>query len=301
MDELTMKRLAVIKQLYLQGVTQSYEVEPMNGFSILSFHDSVEMFMKLCAERKNVRIDRNVNFGDYFVKLPDLKCHTTMTNLNSKRVNLKHYGTIPSKLDIEISRANVSDFFEQNTPIYFEIQFSEISLISLIKYNSVKNYMKKALSHLTSNNYKESISNSQIAFKELLACYEEENTKDFNNPFNFAGQLRRLSLFSDIRGIDRNFSHYIDDVKKAIENLEEMTKIIGLGVDYKQYCKFKLLSPYIQMWYSDNGRKYDLYINNEQDNRICSKRNAQFCFDFVIDSVLKLQQFDIEINETIKN
>ena len=50
MDELTTKRLAVIKQLYLHGIEQSYEVEPMNGFSILSFHDSVEMFMKLCAE-----------------------------------------------------------------------------------------------------------------------------------------------------------------------------------------------------------------------------------------------------------
>ena len=50
MEELILKRLAVIKQLYLQGVAQSYNAEPMNGFSILSFHDSVEMFMKLCAE-----------------------------------------------------------------------------------------------------------------------------------------------------------------------------------------------------------------------------------------------------------
>lgn len=300
MDELTMKRLAVIKQLYLHGIDQSYEVEPMNGFSILSFHDSVEMFMKLCAEQKNVRIDRNVNFGDYFVKLPDLQCNATMTNLNNKRVNLKHYGTLPSKLDIEISRANVTDFFEQNTPIYFEIEFNGISLISLIKYESVKKYMETALSNLTSNNYKESITNSQIAFKELMVCYEEENTKGYRNPFDFAGHLRRLSLFSDIRKIDKNFSHYIDDIKNSIKNMEEMTKIIGWGIDYKRYCKFRLLSPYIQMWYSENRRDYNCYINDEHDNRKCNLRNAQFCFDFVIESALKLQQFNIDINETIK-
>ena len=47
MDELTTKRLAIIKQLYLQGINQSYDSEPMNGFCLLSFHDSVEMFMKL--------------------------------------------------------------------------------------------------------------------------------------------------------------------------------------------------------------------------------------------------------------
>jgi hypothetical protein len=300
MDELTMKRLAVIKQLYLHGIDQSYETEPMNGFSILSFHDSVEMFMKLCAEQKNVRIDRNVNFGDYFVKLPDLQCNATMTNLNSKRVNLKHYGTLPSKLDIEISRANVTDFFEQNTPIFFDIEFNGISLISLIKYESVKNYMETALSNLTSNNYKESITNSQIAFKELMACYEEESTKEYRNPFDFAGHLRRLSLFSDIRKIDQDFSHFVDDIKNAIKNMEEMTKIIGWGIDYKRYCKFRLLSPYIQMWYSENGRDYDCYINDEHDNRKCNLRNARFCFDFVIESALKLQQFDIDINETIE-
>lgn len=299
MDELTMKRLAVIKQLYLHGVSQSYEVEPMNGFSILSFHDSVEMFMKLCAERKNIRIDRNVNFGDYFTKLPDLLCNATMSNLNSKRVNLKHYGTLPSKLDIEISRANVADFFEQNTPIFFGIQFNEISLISLIKYDSVKNYMEMAHSDLALNKYKESITNSQIAFKELMACYEEENTKRFHNPFRLTGHLPHIGLFNDIRKIDRDFSHYIDEMKKTIENLEEMSKIIGLGIDYKRYCKFRLLSPYIRMGYSENGRDYDCYINDEHDNRKCNLRNAQFCFDFVIESALKLQQFDIDINETI--
>lgn len=299
MDELTMRRLAVIKQLYLHGIAQSYEVEPMNGFSILSFHDSVEMFMKLCAEQKNVRIDRNVNFCDYFTKLSDLQCNATMSSLNSKRVNLKHYGTLPSKLDIEISRANVADFFEQNTPIFFGIQFNEISLISLIKYDSVREYMGKSLLKMSSEQFKESITNSQIAFKELMACYEEENTKDYHNPFNFVGRLHHLSNFSDIRKIDRNFSHYMDDIKRAIENLEEMTKIIGLGVDYKHYCKFKLLSPYIQVWNSSSSREYDLYENDEQDDRVCNKRNAQFCFDFVIDSALKLQQFDIDINETI--
>ena len=85
-----------------------------------------------------------------------------------------------------------------------------------------------------------------------MTCYEEESTKDFRNPFDFAGRLRRLSLFSDIRKIDRDFSHFVDDIKKAIENIEEMTKIIGLGIDYKRYCKFRLLSPYIQMCYSEN-------------------------------------------------
>lgn len=299
MDDLTMKRLAVIKQLYLHGIEQSYAAEPMNGFSILSFHDSVEMFMKLCAEQKNVRIDRNVNFGDYFVKLPALQCNATMTNLNSKRINLKHYGTLPSKLDIEISRANVTDFFEQNTPVFFEIEFNGISLISLIRYETVREYMDKALSEFASNNFKDSITNSQISFRELMWCHEKENTKNYEPLLGKSHDFTFYSSFFLKLGLGRDFDRFIDNICESLPEIEEKVNIIGLGIDYKQYRKFRLLSPHIQQWHQEDGNKYEVYIN-EHDRRICNERNAQFCFNFVIDAALKLQQFNIDINDTIQ-
>jgi hypothetical protein len=301
MDELTMKRLAVIKQLYLHGIDQSYETEPMNGFSILSFHDSVEMFMKLCAEQKNVRIDRNVNFGDYFVKLPDLQCNATMRNLNSKRVNSEHYGTLPSKLDIEISRANVTDFFVQNTSLFFNVQFDEISLVSLIKFNSVRDYLNRALSDLSHNQYKDSITNSQIAFKELMWCYEMENTLHFESILGKSWNFSSQSSFHMKMGLGSDFDSFIDNVSESIPLLEERLNIIGLGIDYLRYRKFKLLSPCIEMWLDEkDDNRYSVFIDEERDRRICSQKNARFCFDFVIESALKLQRFNVDINETIK-
>lgn len=301
MDELTTKRLAVIKQLYLHGVEQSYEVEPMNGFSILSFHDSVEMFMKLCAEEREIKIGRDVNFGDYFSKLPDLHCNATMTNLNSKRVNLKHYGTLPSKLDIEISRANVTDFFEQNTPMFFKVQFDEISLVSLVKYSSVRNYLNKSMSDLSSNNYKDSITNSQIAFKELMWCYETENTKHFESILGKSCDFSSQSSFHLNMELGDDFDRFIANVSETIPLLEERLNIIGLGIDYLRYRKFKLLSPCIEMWLDEkDDNRYSVFIDEGRDRRICSQKNARFCFDFVIESALKLQRFNVDINETIK-
>ena len=126
MDTLTSKRLAVIKQLYRNGMEQSYLTEPMNGFCILSFHDSVEMFMKLCSEKKGKKVDRQTNFGDYFTIVPELELQAQMTNLNHKRVSLKHNGSLPSNLDIEISRANTTEFFEINIKKIFGKTFSDI-------------------------------------------------------------------------------------------------------------------------------------------------------------------------------
>lgn len=294
MDELTTKRLAVIKQLYRQGVNQSYDTEPMNGFSLLSFHDSVEMFMKLCAEQKAVKIERNVNFGDYFTKLPELQCSATMNIFNSKRVNLKHYGTLPSKLDVEVSRTNVTDFFEQNTPIFFDVQFSEISLIALIKYDSVKNYLSKALEDLGVDKFEDSILNSQIGFKELLYSHKEDKHLNYSSSFKISEDFTFMTSFFMNLKLNRKLDQFIDKTGKSFSNLDEIVGIIGFGIDYKKYCKFKLLSPYIQIWPEEDGRKYE---SMKDEQIICNKKNAQFCFDFVIDSSLQLQRFDFDITE----
>ena len=301
MDELTTKRLAVIKQLYLHGVDQSYEAEPMNGFSILSFHDSVEMFMKLCAEVKDVKIDRNVKFVEYFTKLPDMLCEATMTNLNSKRVNLKHYGSLPSQLDIEISRANVADFFEQNTPLFFNVNFNDISLISLISYKEVRDYLVEAQDALSKNDFEISIQNSQIAFKELLVIHKEENSIRFNSsPFRMTQDFSFLnSFFMGIRKDNKKMGEFVDRVGKSFEEMENTVSIIGFGIDYKKYCKFRLLESIMNVFRDEEKRNYEVF-NGLLDNRICDKKNAQFCFNFVIDSALKLQKFNMDIWGTIK-
>lgn len=53
--ELIIRRLATIKYLYRIGVEQSMQVDTIAGFSILSFHDCVEMFLLLVAENKGIK------------------------------------------------------------------------------------------------------------------------------------------------------------------------------------------------------------------------------------------------------
>jgi len=298
MDTLTSKRLAVIKQLYRNGMEQSYLTEPMNGFCILSFHDSVEMFMKLCAEKKGKKVDRQTNFGDYFTIVPDLELQAQMTNLNQKRVSLKHNGSLPSNLDIEISRANTTEFFETNTKKIFGIEFSEISLISFIQFESVKSYLENAEIGIQTKDYQKSILNSQIAFRELLICYEEDKKRNFSSPFKVCEDMTFKSSFSLNIGLDRKLDDYIDTVNKSLSNIDEIIKIIGFGIDYKKYIKFKILSPYIQIWYEKDGRKYESLPST---GVLLNHKNCMFCFDFVISSALKLQELDFDITELVEN
>lgn len=298
MGTLTSKRLAVIKQLYRNGMEQSYLTEPMNGFCILSFHDSVEMFMKLCAERNGRKVDRQTNFGDYFTIVPELELQAQMTNLNHKRVSLKHNGSLPSNLDIEISRANTTEFFATNTKKIFGNEFSEISLISFIQFESVKSYLKKAETAIQTKDYQESILNSQIAFRELLICYEEDRQRNYRSPFKVCEDMSFKSSFSLNIGLDRKLADYIDTVNKSLSNIDDVIKIIGFGIDYRKYIKFKLLSPFIQYWTEESGRNYESYPST---GILLNHKNTQFCFDFVINSALKLQELDFDISELIES
>lgn len=288
-NEIILKRLAIIKYLYKIGVEQSKQVETVAAFSILSFHDSVEMFLKFLAESKNINSNK-FDFLDYWSKIPTLTLKETMRNLNTRRVNIKHKGILPSKTDIEISRVNTTDFFDQNVVLHFNIKFTEISLSDLVNNSDVKQLLNEAQVNLESKNFKDSIVKSALAFDNLIYSYENNKSVSFNNPFFFGEDLTFNNSFY-VKIKDRKMSEFVDKVKDSLDALKKAVKIISFGIDYKKYVKFDLLTPTIHK---------NIMGESLVDLNIVKKwniDNAQYCIDFVIDSALKLQDFDFDIKE----
>jgi len=288
--EIILKRLAIIKHLYKIGLEQSKQVETVASFSILSFHDSIEMFLKLLAEKKNIKSD-NFNFLDYLTKIPTLTLKESMRNLNARRVNIKHKGILPSKTDIELSRVNTTDFFNQNVIAHFKIEFESISLIDLVEYDKVKEHLKISQDSLNSNKIDVSIENVALAFDVLLNSYEENKIGNYRySPFFFGKDLSFNSAF--FMGIkDRKMSEFVDKVKDSLEAMQKAIKIMSLGIDYKKFVKFNLLTPNITRTMDGN------HVAQIYGEKKWTKENCQYCIDFVIDCSLKLQEFDFDIEE----
>lgn len=287
-QEIIIQRLALIKQLFQIGCEQSKQVESIAFISLLTFHDSVEMFLKLLAEHKDIN-STQFNFLEYWDRIPNLTLKESMRNLNNRRVNLKHKGLLPAKSEIEISRINTVDFFEQNTFTQFEIKFSEISLIDLVSCPTVKKYLEIAEESLAKNNTENCISNTACAFEELLSTYERSKTYFIgHSPFFFGESLSFLNSFS-IKPSDKKLSEFIDKVTESVEEIRKAVKITSLGIDYKKYTKFRLLTPSVLR--VANGTMHLQFWGNKKT----SKDNCQFCIDFVIYAALTLQAFDFTI------
>ncbi|MEZ4959047.1 MAG: hypothetical protein R2830_04455 [Saprospiraceae bacterium] len=288
--EILIKRLSIIKLLFKIGLDQSQLSELTSSFSILTFHDSVEMFLKLAAEIRGLPDCKH--FIEYWDKIPDLTLKETMRNLNTRRVNLKHKGLIPGRIEIETSRVNTTDFFQQNTPLVFGLEFSDISLIDLIKFQKTKDFLLAAQLGLDNGNIETCVEEVTKSFYELLYTYKQ-NKKDWIDKTHFDLIEKVVFPKNNISIENRNkdekvYEVLFEKVNKNFERLENAFEVIALGLNYRKYVKFKILTP-ISHRFSDG--RYHLELFGEKN---WTKENCQFLIDFVLESALKLQDFDFD-------
>ncbi len=297
--EIIIRRLAIIKYLYNIGVQQSMQVETVAGFSILTFHDCAEMFLLLVAENSNKKAESN--FMNYWDAYPELTQKESIRALKDRRVSLKHKGQFPSKSDIEISRIAMLDFLEQNTKIQFQLNFNEISTSLLISYANVRDYIKQAETLYNKGDLYESLKNSKIAFMELLFAYESTKSMGYlnNGILNIGKQIG--TDYRKLLDNDRDGKKWFEEVTDTTNKLRDILKITALGIDYKKYNFFNYVAPEVTYSWKNGERIYE-YLPQEyyEERKILRGVDCKFCIDFVIDSALKLQEFDFDISEVTK-
>ncbi|GAA0872636.1 hypothetical protein GCM10009117_17830 [Gangjinia marincola] len=291
-EQLTLRRLLLIKNLYIIDVNQSSKNNGQEVFAILSFHDCIEMFLKFTAERNNIN-SSNLNFMQYWEKIPELTLKETMKQLNATRVNLKHRGLIPATSEIERFRFYTTDFLIHNTTTQFGVDFEQISLREIIKYKSVKDYIIKSENSLSEGNYTSAIENIAYAFNELIKEYQDNKISWQSDPFFFGGESRMISRLEKKLDETNDIINTINVISKSVSYIQEALKILSLGIDYREFQKFKILTPTVSRTV---GGKMIAEIYGKKK---WSKDNCQYCIDFVIDTALKFQSFDFDVSHLI--
>lgn len=295
-NDVVIRRLALIKYLYGVGIEQSQKPEPLCVFSILTFHDAVELFLQLAVDYHNVKKQKaQISFMEYWTLLsPKIPKggptqQLAMERLNKARVGLKHYGILPSKFQIESFRASATNFFEENTHLIFKIDFSAISLIDLIQYKETKSHLKEAISLLNKNDIIPALDKTAIAFSLLIYDYYKSIRKTdqplsaFNKSIAIPSNFHiNLNLRNSMK-TEKKLSDFANEVKTSLANIKDIIEILVLGIDYRKYVKFHLLTPTVLK--SGSG-KYSIC----RSGKTVDLNDAHFCIDFVIESAVILQE-----------
>lgn len=304
LDPSTMRRLAFIKGLYEIAAQQSRQAEPMNAASVLTFHDSVELFLRLALEHKDAVGKTDLRFLEYWDKLQHqisngLTQKESMRRLADARGNLKHQGRRPAREDVEEYRVMTTRFFEENTRIVFDVDFANISMIGLVQPPAARQSLKQSASLIEIGDVRAAIMKLRMAFDQVIDDYQ-------NNTGFGIRQLRRIGSLSPAKytltyesGIkDPNARKVLGKVIKETElvrtqlrTLQEATNIVALGLDYQRYTRFSEATRFVKK--NARGGYIDVMGDYPQETPP-SIEDCRVCFDFILDSALRIQEFGLE-------
>jgi tetratricopeptide (TPR) repeat protein len=292
--------LAFAKYLISKGDLDSLNPEPISSTCMLNYHDALEFTFDLISTDKDIQTN-NLSFMQCFDKINDwlknnakspISLRSSLEKLKDGRVNLKHRGIFPSKVDIEESRIITNKLFEELCKNVYNLNVKDISLIELINYKKVKDFLKKAVDNYP-NDQKEAITNLALAFEFLLKDYENSKKDDYyNSPFYFGEEMTFLTSFFMRDEVGGKMAEFVDKTKESIEAMQKAIVILAFGLDYKKYIKFRQNIPK-PIWSLGNNLPS---VALSSDVKI-SQQNFDFCVEYIIECALKFQEFDFNIKE----
>jgi len=271
------KRIVLAKMLYKAGEAACARRNDEMAFTkgILLLHDAAEAALGAAADYLHAKLTGNIYLLQYYdlIKKADPKDRQVtyrpqMRILNTLRNNAKHEGILPNPKSNAHFPATVYALIEDICQTYLRLDFSSVSLKSLIRDKKVLAYIEKAEKEIENKKVDKAL--ISLAY----AMYHVRESSTISSLFSRTGQERTLQFPEPY-------------------NIEYKTELIQYGIDPYLYYRFKNLTPTIVM-HKDTGKLSYWWDRDYGHPKNWTIRNASFCLDFCINTVLKFQREEDE-------
>ncbi|MDK1348305.1 hypothetical protein QNO09_34515 [Streptomyces sp. 378] len=296
LDPQTAKRLAFVRLVYDQAVQQSRLPAPLNVTALLTFHDSVELFLVLAGDHLGAQLDRKTNFLDYWDRLKKtpngvlLSQSAGMRRLNDHRNGLKHAGNMPTPEALDQARVDVTAFFDENVPrVFSQVSFDSIDMADVIPQDEVRVKAKQASQHAADGSRALAMVLVARAFALLIG-----NSRAMRG---FGRTLRHDAFFtgsleSAFRKMGNNqaprLGARLGDVSEAVVEIQEAMRIMSVGLDFPQYLRFRELLP--DVWPNDEDQDAVIARRDEEHGRFADQEEFEFCRQFLVTAALRIAE-----------
>ena len=307
----TVRRLALIRLLLGRAEEVSRQAAPFSADSINRLHDVAEMFLFLAASVNDADLKPKADFMSYWPALSEklgspLAYKVQMTMVNQARVSLKHYGIAPTPGVIEDCRTAVRGLVQDETPRLFGVDLDSVSIAAFIVSPDARRLVIAAEGKWKKQDdataVPEAFADLAQAFEDLIEDYSSRKLTPtgrsvfdvMDHPPSLRSSLTKLrsshaSADESANAVLNALEPFAGEVAAALKRLQAMTLIIGLGVDVRQYGRFKLLTPDITRL----GGGYRRYGDRHSDPAR-TEDDFEFCRDFIISTALHLADFDFD-------
>lgn len=297
-----MRRLALIRFLLDQAVDQVRRPGQFVSVAVLSFHDAADLFLQLAAQHLNVAVSpqkapsvlQNLDRVSEALSPAVLPERGAMRWLNEARNGLKHGGVIPDRREVADNTEHIRRFFEQGTPLVFGGRSLEsFSIIDFVALDSVKNALDRANKALEQGEVQEGLIACAEAFHELMLDEDASSgaRRNRTSPFYFGDPFSHFTLSVDLRDDYYREWREVQKMRDAVEEMRKALRILSYGLDYQRYARFRSLTPSPEYTYDAEGVR-ERQFRFESHQPAGTSDDVAYCIDFVVDSALRLQEFD---------
>lgn len=282
-----MERLVFVKALHQEGVQQAQRSMPMASMSVLTFHDSIELFLYTGAEQVNTKPDSNILscFNNIEQKTgDDLYGQAGIKRLREARAGLKHFANRPDEREIESFRVTAQSFFEENTPKIFGIDYSDIEIFQVIKFEEGREYLERASEFWGENKQNKAMGELALAHWKIMSEHRERARLELDyNPY---------PSFTPLNAPDEE---EFKQINEAFQEVSEAMMYISLGIDYSDYARFEYLTPRLKN-NQNSDNIYGRYVPSLEsyDYNDYPDGSYEYCQNFLIELGLSLQNVDFD-------
>lgn len=308
LDAETVKHLALIRLLYLQGADQARQPQPLSLFSLLTFHDSVELFLVLAADHLGAQMpQRDPGFLDYWHLLRptntfpsgvNLTGRGRMDRLNRNRNALKHAGAFPSQEIISDALRATESFFEDNTEKVFGVAFDAIDMADIVPQDDIRALLKSAAKAEAAGDRTEAMADLAEAFAKLFRplagprysaySFGETVPDGFTSKPGLEAAMHAISsqvrsnATQNVGRVGRKADESIAKLDDAVSALQRGMRVLATGIDYAQYNRFEQLTQHVQRTRDGKATGNFGYAPDSGE--------YAFCTQFVITSALRIAE-----------
>jgi hypothetical protein len=301
----TMRRLAFVRMFFQQGIGQSRQSEPLNLTALLSMHDTAELFLQVAADHLGAKLTPFVHFMEYFKLLAPpkhpggVKLHgqREMDNLNSLRNGFKHRGQLPSTTALDQACTDVRTFLASNTALVFGIVFADIDMAEVIPQAGIRDKVRAATAAASGGDIPEGMGLLAEAHDDLFGFTpgppSDRPIGRFGNTirtmaeYDIAAALRPAPDDHSRRPASadhRTLASVIANTVSATREMQRAMRIMALGIDYREFERFKQLTPAIVYFISAGSERRSL------PNYAPTIADFEFCRQFIITAALRIAE-----------
>lgn len=295
LDEITRKKLVLVKQIYQRAVIDSKGSFSKTNriLSIIEFDLAVETTIKSIVSALDTTktpesdISKLLQQANSLLKLrgvENIPDEAHIKHIRRIRNNAQHQAIYPNETDLSDCRTYARDFLTLVIKQIWDIDFENITLADLIEDEEIKGLLIEAYKQYDLNNFVIATDLITEAMDKAINHVDSALVGSFPPFINGIAVSDSFSIGRDDEVV-RDSRHHFDEqeVLKIIKKMQETLLYLSLEMNISEFIRFRKIAGYTFVTMDD---KYHRVSGKKE----IDKNDVEFLLSYCIDTIVNIEE-----------